>query len=108
MTKHDVSKSEGPRTMLVLNVAPALAEDLIDYLLRIDGVDGFTSYHVHGHGEHGGLTVAEQVSGRRKREQFEILIAEPLIPTVIAGLAENVGRDIVYWEQNIAKLGRIT
>lgn len=101
------SSALNKRTMLVLNIAPALAEDLIDYLLGIDGVEGFTSYHVHGHGDHNSLSVTEQVSGRRKREQFELLLSPELVPSVLAGLADQVGRDIVYWEQAIANLGRI-
>jgi hypothetical protein len=95
-------------TMLVLNTAPELEENLIDYLLSFEQVEGFTSFQVHGHGEHNGLSVAEQVSGRRKRSQYEIFIASDAIPKILEGLASAVGRDIVYWEQTARNFGHIS
>src|SRR5690606_13563824 len=59
-------------TMLVLNVPPELEEDLVDYLLTLEAVAGFTSFRVHGHGEHAHLSIAEQVAGRRARLRYEI------------------------------------
>ena len=94
-------------TMLVLNTAPELEENLIDYLLSFEQVEGFTSFQVHGHGEHKNLSVAEQVTGRRKRSQYEIFIASSAIAKVLEGLAAAVGRDIVYWEQTARNFGRI-
>ena len=40
-------------SILMLNVAPELEEDLVDYLLSIEQIVGFTSYTVYGHGQHG-------------------------------------------------------
>lgn len=94
-------------TMLVLNTAPELEENLIDYLLSFEQVEGFTSYQVHGHGEHRNLSVTEQVTGRRKRSQYEIFLASSAIAKVLEGLASAVGRDIVYWEQTARNFGRI-
>lgn len=94
-------------TMLVLNTAPELEQDLIDYLLSFEQVQGFTSYKVHGHGEHSSLSVAEQVAGRRKRSQYEIFIASVAIPEILKGLALAVGKDIVHWEQPVRNFGRI-
>lgn len=93
--------------MLVLNAAPALEEELIDYLLLLEEVEGFTSYAVYGHGQHGGLTTAEQVTGKRKRIQYELLVATQNVPVILAGLAEAVGRDIVYWQQAVSNFGRV-
>ena len=94
-------------TMLVLNIAPELEEDLIDYLLGLEEIEGFTSYQVHGHGEYQSLSVAEQVTGLRKRSQYEIFIASSAIPKVLEGLSSAVGKDIVYWEQAVRNFGRI-
>lgn len=94
-------------TMLVLNTAPELEEDLIDYLLGLEQVEGFTSYQVHGHGEYQSLSVAEQVTGRRKRSQYEIFLASSVIPKVLEGLSSSVGKDIVYWEQAVRNFGHI-
>lgn len=94
-------------TMLVLNTAPELEEELIDYLLQFEQIAGFTSFIVHGHGEHGNLSLAEQVAGRRKRSQYEIFVESAVIPKILEGLASEVGTDIVYWEQNIRNFGRV-
>lgn len=94
-------------TMLVLNIAPDLEENLIDYLLGFEQIEGFTSYSVHGHGEHDSLSVSEQVIGRRKRSQYEIFISPSAIPSLLEGLASAVGRDIVYWEQAVRNFGRV-
>ena len=93
-------------TLLVINLPPALEEDLIDYLLSQDAVAGFTSYEAMGHGEHSSLSIAEQVSGRRKRLQFELLLEdESALGSIVAGLGSNVGSDIKYWEQPVRNIG---
>jgi len=93
--------------MLVLNVAPALEEELIDYLLMLEEVEGFTSYAVHGHGMQHGLSTAEQVTGKRKRIQYELLVETQDVAAILAGLTESVGRDIVYWQQAVSNFGRV-
>lgn len=96
------------KTLLVLNLRPELEEDLVDYLLAREGVAGFTSYHARGHGlVNEELSLAEQVSGRRKRLQFEILMDEADVNLLIDGLADEVGRDIVYWQQVVSNSGRV-
>lgn len=92
---------------LMLNIAPELEEDMVDYLLSIEQIVGFTSYTVFGHGQNKGLSVAEQVSGRRKRFQYELIVNVSTIPLILSGLAEAVGRDIVYWQQPVSNFGRI-
>ncbi len=94
-------------TLLVLNITPELEEDLVDYLLSSAEVSGFTSYPVHGHGEQHNLSIAEQVSGRRKRLQFEILLAEEQAKNLIAGLTDQVGRGIHYWQLPVIASGRV-
>ena len=93
-------------TLLVMNISPQLEEELIDFLLRHEGVTGFTAQAVHGHGPGGHMTLAEQVSGRRKRVQVQVLMQARDVPAVIAGLPE-VGRDIVWWQQPVSAFGRI-
>ncbi|MBT8147399.1 MAG: DUF3240 family protein [Gammaproteobacteria bacterium] len=96
------------KTLLVLNIRPELEEDLVDYLLAREGVAGFTSYHARGHGlVNEELSLAEQVSGRRKRLQFEILMDEADVNLLIDGLADEVGRDIVFWQQVVSNAGRV-
>lgn len=94
-------------TLLVLNIRPELEEDMVDYLLAQEGVRGFTSYQVRGHGVHEDLSLAEQVSGRRRRLQFELVIEESKVAGILANLKSSVGRDIVYWQHSISNVGRI-
>jgi hypothetical protein len=49
----------------------------------------------------------EQVSGRRRRTQYEIFLNPEAIPMILAGLAEAVGRDIVYWQLTARNFGRV-
>jgi hypothetical protein len=94
-------------TLLVLNLPPEIEEDLVDYLLGLEEVGGFTSFRVHGHGEHGALSVTEQVTGRRTRVRYELVLPEEQVAGVLAGLATHVGRDIIHWQQPVTNFGRI-
>lgn len=94
-------------TMLVLNIPPEIEEDFVDYLLKLEGIPGFTSFRVHGHGEHAALSIAEQVTGRRARLRYELVLSEEQIPTLLGGLQTEVGRDIIYWQQPVTNFGRI-
>ncbi|MBD2858655.1 DUF3240 family protein [Spongiibacter sp. KMU-158] len=90
--------------LLVLNIPPELEDELVDYLLGIEALSGFTSYPVRGHGEQRRLSIAEQVTGRRKRVQFELILSAPALTTLLEGLS-SVGTDIYYWYQDVAGSG---
>ena len=94
-------------TMLVLNLDPRLQEDLVDYLLGLPYVTGFTAYKVHGHGDHVGMSISEQVSGRRDRLQVEIILGENNIQGLLDRLAVEVGKGITYWQQLICNRGEV-
>ena len=95
------------KILLVLNTKPELEEDLVDYLMSLPCVHGFTSYPVRGHGHHDNLSIAEQVSGRRKRLQVELMLDDAEADTVLAGLTDRVGRDITWWQQTIIASGSL-
>lgn len=92
--------------LLIINLPPALEEDLVDYLLSIDSVEGFTSYAVQGHGDHHNLSVAEQVSGRRRRVLFEMLIDQSDYEQITSSLATSVGKEVLYWLMPVLNIGR--
>jgi hypothetical protein len=94
------------QTLLTLNIASELEDDLVDYLLELECISGFTSWPVRGHGRYGALTLAEQVSGRRKSIRVEILLDDSAVDGVLAGLSENVGRDIHWWQHSVSRSGR--
>ncbi|GFZ79548.1 hypothetical protein GCM10011403_23250 [Pseudohongiella nitratireducens] len=94
------------RTLLMINIPPTLEEDMVDYLLALDDVDGFTTFAVNGHGEGSYANVAEQVSGHRRRIHFEVLVEPGTVGTVIAGLANQVGKGIHYWYLPVSGFGQ--
>lgn len=81
-------------TLLTLNIALEQEDDLIDYLLEHDDLIGFTSWPVSGHGRLGFHTLAEQVTGRRKRIRVEILLDARLVPPLLESLSARVGKGI--------------
>lgn len=95
------------KQLLVLNVPPELEDQLIDYLLSVPGLEGFTSYAARGHGEHRHMSIAEQVTGRRKRVQFELILSAELVDSLLVGLRDQVGTDIFYWQQPISASGHL-
>ncbi len=107
MSRPDMETPAQELCLLVLNTSPVLEEALVDYLLLQEQVTGFSSHAVYGHGQHTGLTVAEQVTGKRKRMQYEMVVKRADVPTILAALASEVGRDIVYWEQPVSSYGRV-
>lgn len=80
------------RCVLALVTVPhALEEVVIDTLLSHEATSAFTSVAAHGHGtDHAGLSLAEQVSGRRKQIQFQIELAESDVPGLLAALLEAI------------------
>lgn len=94
------------KTMLILSVPPAQEEDMVDYLLEHPSVEGFTSLSANGHGNASTMTVSEQVTGRRKRVQFQVILEDTDVPAVTAELSARVGQDIVYWQVPVSGFGR--
>lgn len=93
--------------VLVLNIPPELEDEVVDYLLSLSTVRGFTSYPVRGHGEQHSLSIAEQVAGRQKRIQFELILPEDCAPPILEGLNTQVGNDIFYWQYPVIRSGHI-
>ena len=97
------------KTLLVLNVSPALEDELADYLLSTRPRAGFTSRAVHGHGEGRpeDMSIAEQVSGRRKRLEFVLIVDESEVDALLDGVRKHVGRGILWWQQPLLRQGRL-
>ena len=95
--------------LLTLIAPPSLEEPLVDWLLQFEAEYGFSSFPVNGHSSRQeGLTLAEQVSGRKKHVRFEMHLPE----TEIAGLIERLkgdfaGAGLHYWATPVLGNGRI-
>lgn len=68
-------ETEHAEALITLNVPPDLEEAIVDWLLAREDSTGFTSFPVYGHStSHDGLSPTEQVTGRQRRQQFQIQI----------------------------------
>lgn len=59
--------------LLIVMVADAIREDMIDALIQCDSIGGFSQYEINGYSrEHSQYDLSEQVAGYRKLCRFEI------------------------------------
>ncbi len=80
-----------------LNVPPLLEARVVDWLLGRESVAGFTSFAAHGHGAHGPLSIAEQVSGHQRRVEIRIEMAREQLDAFLADLEASFrGADLYY------------
>ena len=99
---------EANESLVILNLAPALEESLIDWLLAREGGGGFTSLAAQGHStRHDHLSVAEQVSGRQSRQQFQIQMPTAAVEAFLEEIqAAFGGAAIHFWVLPIMQSGR--
>lgn len=98
-----------PEPMLLTIIAPPdLTHDLVDWLLE-QGVDGYFSYRGSGHSrDSAGMSVAEQVAGRRAKKVFQIQCSADELGELIAALkTEFTGAGLHYWAVPVHLAGRI-
>lgn len=95
--------------LLSLTVPPRLEEAFIDWLLVVGSGCGFTSFPVDGHsGRPAGMTLAEQVSGRKQNVRFEVCLPAAVIDALIEALHRDFpSAGIVYWTTPINGFGRV-
>ena len=71
---------ETSESLVILNAPPSLEEALVDWLLAHGSGTGFTSFPAEGHStRHDNLSTAEQVSGRQRRQQFQVQMASAAV-----------------------------
>lgn len=94
--------------LVVLNVPPSLEETVVDWLLAREDSTGFTSFPVFGHStSHDGLSLAEQVTGRQRRQQFQVLLAEHTVDAFLEDARRSLGAaGIRYWAIPLMATGR--
>lgn len=94
---------------VTLTLAPALEERIIDWLLGRQDVETFAGYTSYAHGSTGGdLSVAEQVSGRRRRVEIRVELQAEALDAWLAELAEEFGgADVSYFVAPILRSGRL-
>ena len=95
--------------LIVLNAPPNLEEPVVDWLLAREESTGFTSFPVFGHStRHDDLDSAEQVTGRQRRQQFQIQIRADAVNAFLDDARLSFGAaGIHYWVLPIAAGGRL-
>lgn len=86
------------QVLVAITSPPSLESQIVDWLLSRKGGTGFSSTTVYGHSsQHDHLSIAEQVSGRQKRIEFEIQISSSLLSDFLGSLAADfAGADLHY------------
>jgi hypothetical protein len=94
---------------ITLNIPPALEGMIVDNLLTLEFERGFSGFTVFAHHhENKGLSLAEQVTGRQKRIQFQMYVDGTNLALLLANLRENFsGSGIQYWVTPVLENGVI-
>ena len=97
------------QSLITLTASPAIEESLVDWLLQIATHSGFTSYEVNGHSSREkGLSLAEQVVGRKNQIRFQIHIDSEELPGFMNKLnQEFAGAGLHYWVSPVIDAGHI-
>ena len=95
--------------LIVLNAPPDLEEPVVDWLLAREESTGFTSFPVFGHStRHDDLNSAEQVSGRQRRQQFQIQIRADAVDAFLDDARTAFGTaGVHFWVLPIVAGGRL-
>ncbi len=88
---------------------PTVEEKLLDVLLESDGCEAFTSIHAHSHGAaHGRLSAQEQVMGRSRAMQIQVLLSEEALTQLLERVRRDfAGTGIRYWASPVTLEGEI-
>jgi len=105
-----MTELQSDQALIVLNVPPSLEESVIDWLLARDDGTGFTSFPVSGHGaSHSSLSAAEQVSGRERRQQFQIQLNASAVDEFLHDIEQSFGTaGIRFWVLPLTATGHFT
>ncbi len=95
--------------LLTLIADPGLEESLVDWLLRYEAQYGFTSSRIDGHSSQlNGLTLAEQVAGRKRQIRFQMGVDERELTFLLERLRSDFpGSGIQYWVVPVIAGGRV-
>lgn len=93
--------------LITLNIPPALEGIIVDNLLLLEFERGFSGFTVFTHHhENKGLSLAEQVTGRQKRIQFQMYVNGTNLALLLENLRENFsGSSIQYWVMPVLESG---
>ncbi|MCA0177247.1 MAG: DUF3240 family protein [Proteobacteria bacterium] len=98
-----------PEFCLTLVSPPEIEEKLLDALLMAAGAEIFSSTPTFSHGTaHGRLSSTEQVMGRSRSVQVQILVSADELAALLQTLRQGfAGTGLRYWAAPLAQAGEI-
>jgi hypothetical protein len=94
--------------LLVLIAPPQLEEPLVDFLLEQEAFSGFSLLKIDGSPAHGSLTLAEQVTGRKRQVMFQVHAAHADALALVGKLRQDFrGAGLHYWIAPLVEAGPI-
>jgi len=96
--------------MMLLSIIapPTMEEELIDWLLTQPNISGFTSQTANGHGSGHQMSLAEQVTGRRRQITFWVELEKKMAESILTDLKQNFsGSGLHYWLLPLSESGSI-
>lgn len=95
--------------LLVIVATPTIEETLVDWLLAREGLSGFSSNRIDGHGSRPStLSLAEQVTGRERKVMFHVHTDCDAVETLVADLKQDMaGAGLHYWVMPLMDAGPI-
>lgn len=96
--------------LVMLSVPPTLEEPIADWLMEQHPDIGFTSVASHGHGaDHSILSAVEQVTGKQRRVEIQLIIPAQLVDELLRGLqAQFTNADVHYWVMPVIESGELS
>jgi nitrogen regulatory protein PII len=96
-------------SLISIVVSTAIEDTLVDWLLERDGVPGFTSMPINGHGSSvRSLSLKEQVSGSKRQILFQIYLPSEQARLIIEALKQDfMGSGLHYWLVPVEDAGRL-
>ena len=94
--------------LLVLIAPPQIEEHLVDFLLGQETFSGFSLHRIDGSPAHGALSLAEQVTGRRRQVMFQVHAPRNDAQALVQQLGETFrGAGLHYWIAPLVEAGPI-
>ncbi len=94
--------------LLTIIAPPKMEESLVDWLLVQTDIKGFTSQVAYGHGSGHEMSLAEQVSGRRRQVTFMIELEKIRAESILVDLKQHfLGTGLYYWLVPISVSGSV-
>lgn len=95
--------------LLVVMVPVARCDEVVDALIALEEVAGFTRSRAAGFGrEHSHFSLRESVQGYLDQERFELICEHDQVDGVLETVRALAGRDrFFYWVSPLTRSGRL-